>query len=214
MQSDESRFEAVFHDHFDAVLRFALARADPDAAKDVAAETFMVAWQALDRLPPEPRGWLIAVARNKVADHYRAGERREALISRIAQIFPESSADPSGTALGMDSVSVAFHTLRRSDQEVLRLLAWDRVPLRQAGSIGHIGGAMNGTILIRPMRVQRPWPGAPLIQSWPPGCWPVGPERQLDPYLRTGSYRRGGSGSSTSAAHPASTRARIAGARC
>lgn len=125
MQSEENRFEAVFRDHFDAVLRFALARADPDAARDVAAETFMAAWQAFDRLPPEPRGWLIAVARNKVADHYRAGERREVLVSRIAQIFPASSADQSDTALELGPVSVAFHSLNRADQEVLRLLAWD-----------------------------------------------------------------------------------------
>lgn len=125
MQSAESRFEAVFHGHFDAVLRFALARADPDTAKDITAETFMAAWQALDRLPAEPRGWLIAVARNKMADHYRAGERRVALISRISEIFPESSADPAAMALELDPVSVALHSLRRPDQEVLRLLAWD-----------------------------------------------------------------------------------------
>lgn len=112
VQSDESRFEAVFREHFDAGLRFALARADSAAAKDAAAETFMAAWQALDRLPPDPRGWLIAVARNKVADHYRAGERRAALISRISEIFPESSADPAATTLELDPGSLSR---RRTD---------------------------------------------------------------------------------------------------
>ena len=68
----QQRFEAIFVAHFDSVLRFALGRAQPDVAQDAVAETFTAAWRALDDLPTEPRPWLLAVARRKLADHYRA----------------------------------------------------------------------------------------------------------------------------------------------
>lgn len=39
------RFEMLYRQHFRAVLRYALARLEPESAKDVTAETFLIAWR-------------------------------------------------------------------------------------------------------------------------------------------------------------------------
>src|SRR2546423_158376 len=45
------RFEALFHQHADAVLAYAIRRSDADTAEEVVAETFAVAWRRLDVVP-------------------------------------------------------------------------------------------------------------------------------------------------------------------
>jgi RNA polymerase sigma-70 factor (ECF subfamily) len=49
--ADRERFELLYRQHFRRVLGYSLARLEPERAKDVAAETFLVAWR---RLPDEP----------------------------------------------------------------------------------------------------------------------------------------------------------------
>lgn len=59
------QFSDLYQGHYDAVLRYALRRTDPEAARDVAAETFLVAWRRLDVVPPDDGQvgpWLYGVA--------------------------------------------------------------------------------------------------------------------------------------------------------
>src|SRR5579875_1037709 len=83
MADDRERFERIYRENFRAVLRFAALRIDRERAKDVAAETFLVAWRRLDDVPPEPRAWLLGVARKVIAGQYRTETRREALALRL-----------------------------------------------------------------------------------------------------------------------------------
>ena len=73
-QSREARFTRLYDAHYSAVRAYAWRR-EPDAADDVVAETFMLAWQRLERVPAEPLPWLIGVARNVRLNRQR-GERR------------------------------------------------------------------------------------------------------------------------------------------
>ncbi len=50
----EVRFDALYRAHYGAVLRYAARRADPETARDVVAETFLVAWRRLSAVPAEP----------------------------------------------------------------------------------------------------------------------------------------------------------------
>ncbi len=51
----ERAFRALYADHFDAVLGFALRRVDrAEDAGDVTADTFLVAWRRLAHVPPGP----------------------------------------------------------------------------------------------------------------------------------------------------------------
>ena len=54
MDGEAARFEALFAHTYDRVLAYALARADVDTAKEVAAEVFLVAWRRRAELPAEP----------------------------------------------------------------------------------------------------------------------------------------------------------------
>src|ERR1700687_3647261 len=58
-----ARFERIFRDEYDAVLAYAVIRADVELAKDAAAQTFLVAWRRRDELPDPPRAWLFGVTR-------------------------------------------------------------------------------------------------------------------------------------------------------
>ena len=134
-EDPKQRFEAIFNAHFDSVLRFALARAQPEVAQDAVAETFTAAWRGLDDLPSEPRPWLLAVARRKLADHYRAAGRREALHTALSTLPAVDATDPAEIVAEHSKVRGAFAVLRPADQEVLRLLAWDGLSRAEAAEV-------------------------------------------------------------------------------
>ena len=70
-QAREARFTHIYDAHYSAVRAYAWRRR-PDAADDVVAETFTVAWRRLDDVPPEALPWLIGVARKVLHNLRRA----------------------------------------------------------------------------------------------------------------------------------------------
>nr|WP_253945719.1 sigma-70 family RNA polymerase sigma factor [Nocardioides sp. zg-DK7169] len=70
-----ARFEALYRQEADGILRYLRYRVGPDA-EDLVAETFSIAWQKLPHLPDPPRPWLLATARRVSANHLRARRRR------------------------------------------------------------------------------------------------------------------------------------------
>jgi RNA polymerase sigma-70 factor, ECF subfamily len=137
MGDDRERFERIYRENFRAVLRFALARIDPDRAKDVAAETFFVAWRRLDDIPAEPRPWLFGVARRVIAGQFRSEARREALAVRMegTQGRESEPADLAGLLADRDEVLAAFSMLGERDRDVLRLVAWDGLEAAEAADV-------------------------------------------------------------------------------
>lgn len=67
--------------HGDALLRYALARVvDRSIAEDLVQETLLSAWRGREAFDGgcEPRTWLVAILKRRIADHYRRqGRRRE-----------------------------------------------------------------------------------------------------------------------------------------
>jgi RNA polymerase sigma factor (sigma-70 family) len=129
MADDRERFERIYRENFRPVLRFAAARIDPERAKDVAAETFLVAWRRLHEIPDEPRAWLLGVARKVIAGQFRSEARRGALAERLqsAGVRDGSTADLAGALAERDEVLAAFAALGERDREALRLAAWDEL---------------------------------------------------------------------------------------
>ena len=131
--SDAARFEAVFEAHHRRVLAYALRRTDsPADAEDVVAETFAVGWRRVEDLPELDRAltWLLAVARRVAANQRRGARRRGGLFARLrAQPVAQPAADLNTPALD------ALSRLRRDDQELLRLLAWDGLSQAEAGEV-------------------------------------------------------------------------------
>lgn len=74
------------------VYGYLMARcADRALAEDLTAETFLAA--ASSRQHPISVGWLIGVARHKLADHWRGEARRQRLLEAVGQTTSESD-DP------------------------------------------------------------------------------------------------------------------------
>jgi len=137
MADDRERFERLYRENFRTVLRFAAARIDAERAKDVAAETFLVAWRRLDDVPAEPRPWLLGVARRVIAGQFRSETRREALAARLAGAHGRDGAPRDlAAALGdRDEVLAAFAALGERDREVLGLVAWDGLSSEEAADV-------------------------------------------------------------------------------
>jgi RNA polymerase sigma-70 factor, ECF subfamily len=155
-EHDVERFEALYREHFRGVLGYALARLEPERAKDAAAETFMVAWRRLNEVPAEPAAWLFGVARKVVAEQFRADSRRAALAERLAspgwQQRPAHPADPADQVAQRDAALAALARLSEPDREVLTLLAWHGLT---AGQAAQVLGLSNLSFAVRLHRARR-----------------------------------------------------------
>lgn len=149
---EQRRFERLFHEHYDAVLAYALLRTDPDGAKDAAAQTFLVAWRRRAEIPEWVRPWLLGVARRTLADQRRASARRGNLTSRLSTVGPGPDPDPAEQVVDADGVIAAFLQLREADREVLRLVAWDRLTPTDAA---RVLGCSKPTFAVRLSRARR-----------------------------------------------------------
>lgn len=132
MSPDEERFRALYRDHFRPLLAYAVRRvAEPADAADVVAETFLVAWRRLDQAPfgPQARPWLYGVARRVLANHHRGRQRRLRLADRLGEQLRVAVPEPAGAR--ELAVHEALATLSETDQEVLRLSAWEQLEPRE-----------------------------------------------------------------------------------
>jgi RNA polymerase sigma factor (sigma-70 family) len=125
-RQSERRFDEIYQRHREDVIVYVRRRAAPDAVEDIVAETFLVCWRKLADVPREPLPWLYAVARKTLANHHRASARRDA-VAAVSQ--PEDAFLPIEHD---DVLATAFARLAEADREVLRLIAWEQLSLREA----------------------------------------------------------------------------------
>ena len=127
-QPAEERFQEIYRRHRGAVAAYARRRLSGDAAEDVVAETFLVCWRKLERVPDEPLPWLYAVARRTVANQRRSAARQAmpGVVETAAYAVPLEGDPVLGAALSR---------LSERDQEVLRLVAWEGLSLREAATV-------------------------------------------------------------------------------
>jgi RNA polymerase sigma-70 factor (ECF subfamily) len=131
----ERRFSALFEDTYPAVRRYAYNRglqgADVD---DLIADVFTVAWRRLDKVPTDdPVPWLLGVARNHWRNLLRRNRRDRELVLRVVP-SPEAP-DHEISPFSAEEIRAGLATLSESDQEVLRLVAWDGLTPQQAAKV-------------------------------------------------------------------------------
>jgi RNA polymerase sigma-70 factor (ECF subfamily) len=125
----------MFRVTYERVYAYALRRADRADAEDVVAETFAVAWRRFEMIPSDPLPWLYAVARRALANSHRSGRRRARLAKRIASETPPSwTVEPDPGERLEDAVVMrsALRALRRTDREMLMLVAWEGLDSERA----------------------------------------------------------------------------------
>jgi DNA-directed RNA polymerase specialized sigma24 family protein len=125
--SRDAHFRAVYDGNLAEVNAYVRRRAAEDAVEDIVADVFLVCWKKLEQVPTEPLPWLYAVARKRLANHYRHRARQAvALPSRAVVGEVPLPSDPI--------LALAFGRLAETDREVLRLVAWEQLTLRQAAA--------------------------------------------------------------------------------
>jgi RNA polymerase sigma-70 factor (ECF subfamily) len=145
-------FEELYTRHAGAVRGYAMRRCDPETADDVVADVFLVAWRRREALPEEPLPWLLGTARRVLANHARGQSRRGRLLDRLAA--EPSTIAPPLTASGPESarLDAALASLHEQDRELLLLMAWERLELRQAAEVL---GVRPNTLAVRLHRARR-----------------------------------------------------------
>src|SRR4051794_38866283 len=112
--ADDERFRRLYASHAGDVVRYALRRVStPDAAEDVAAETFAVAWRRRAEAPDDPLPWLYRIAWNVIAHERRAARRRAALVGRLAA----QPLAPAAAPASLEPLLAALARLSERDRE-------------------------------------------------------------------------------------------------
>lgn len=126
------RFANLYAAHYGAVHAYGSRRVGPDAADEIAAETFMVAWRRFDQVPTEPLPWLYGVARNIVLRHRAKTGRYLQTLEALqrAPITAPDIADDHDPGLW-----TAWAELRDGDREVLALIAWEELSVAEAARV-------------------------------------------------------------------------------
>jgi RNA polymerase sigma factor (sigma-70 family) len=134
------RFTALYRAHYAPVLRYACRRADPELARDVAAETFLVAWRRIASVPADPAQalpWLYGVARLVLANSDRSRRRCDHLTLRLvhaAEPGAGQAPDLADAVTERARLRQALERLPATDQEALRLVGWEELDLAGAAA--------------------------------------------------------------------------------
>ncbi|HLF61506.1 MAG TPA: sigma-70 family RNA polymerase sigma factor [Acidimicrobiia bacterium] len=136
----DQRFESLFRTHHQAVLSYCRRRMAATDAEDVAADVFAVAWRRLDDIPEgeAAKAWLMAVAYMTIGNHRRGSTRRLSLGDKLAaQRGGEPETPETRVASSEEDLRLltSLEKLRASDQEILKLVAWDKVSHAQIATV-------------------------------------------------------------------------------
>jgi RNA polymerase sigma factor (sigma-70 family) len=136
MTEDGERFDALYREHYDAVERYVRRRVDDAVTGDVVAEIFTVAWRRIREVPRvDTQLWLFGVGRHVIANATRGSGRAYRLIEKVAANTATHEDDHADDVVTRLSVATAFDRLSPADQEVLRLVVWEGLTLRQAAVV-------------------------------------------------------------------------------
>ena len=158
--TDPERFAEIFHRHWAEIHRYVTHRLGPEAAEDVGAETFTVAFRNRGRYDlsrTDARPWLYGIATNLIGQHRRAERRRHQLLARsgadgVSASFADSSdARVTAEQLGPRVASV-LAGLSTAERDLLLLIAWADLTYEEAAEAL---GVPMGTVRSRLHRVRK-----------------------------------------------------------
>jgi RNA polymerase sigma-70 factor (ECF subfamily) len=165
------RFEALFRANAGAVRTYVCRRYGVDAADDVVADVFVVAWRRLGDVPDDALPWLLGVARKVLANRRRGEARQHALLARVRSERVEAMPASGAQSDVGESVLRVLSRMREGDREALLLVAWEGLSAAQAANV--LGVSPN-TFAARLSRARRRFavalaaePGQPDRQPWP-----------------------------------------------
>lgn len=125
---------AVFrevHDRFYGhVLAYCRRRARADDVDDAVAEVFLTVWRKFNEVPPGDQAlpWLYGVAYRVLTHQWRSNFRRHRLAEKLSSLSAPAIGIPDDVIVQRREARqllTALAALNRTDQEILRLAAWE-----------------------------------------------------------------------------------------
>ena len=142
-------FRGVYRRHYPDVVRYGLRRLDGmAAAEELAQEVFLVAWRRRSEVPARTLPWLYGVARRLLANHWRA----QRAVPPSAELTEAVGSDRHDGIVRLMDVRAALGRLSEDDREILRLVGWEQLSLREAALVLGCGPA---TARVRLHRARR-----------------------------------------------------------
>jgi RNA polymerase sigma-70 factor (ECF subfamily) len=145
--SERERFDELWSKFAGSIYAYAARRVGRVDADEIVADVFGVAWRRINEMPDHPLPWLYGVGRNVIREHYRSEQRRARLQESLDQQWMTASGFDR-----MPAILEALLDLDDSDQEVLRLVAWEQLSPQEAAQVLGIKGA---TFRMRLTRARR-----------------------------------------------------------
>jgi RNA polymerase sigma-70 factor (ECF subfamily) len=155
---DPARFKLVFDRHAGAVYRYLYRRVGQDAVEELAADTFVTAFDLRDRFQADDAlPWLYGIARNVVRRHRRTERRRERAHTRAGSLVAAETTDDLiedrlDAAAAAPQLFAALQRLEPGDREVLLLFAWEELSYQEIAASLDIA---MGTVASRLNRARR-----------------------------------------------------------
>lgn len=148
----ERRFTAIYDECRQRVWAYAVSRAGRQAADEVVAETFAIAWRRLADVPDPALPWLLGVARNVLRDGHRAQVRRESFTTELGRWTAHPAGDIAEEVAERLAVLRAMAALPDGDREILILIAWQGLTPREAA---RVVGCSPAALRVRLHRARR-----------------------------------------------------------
>ncbi|MET9063832.1 RNA polymerase sigma factor [Streptosporangium sandarakinum] len=157
---DPEWFAGIFDRYVRQIHRYAARRLGTQAADDIAAETFLIAFRrraSYDLTQRLARPWLYGIATRLIARHRRGEERFLRALCRTGQDpLPEPMADAVVDRVAAQEkdrvLAGALAGLSRGDRDVLLLVAWGDLSYEE---VAEALGIPVGTVRSRLHRARR-----------------------------------------------------------
>jgi RNA polymerase sigma factor (sigma-70 family) len=152
---ESEHFAVLFRRHAPEIQRYVVRRLGADAAEDVVAETFLIAFRQRERYDlsrADARPWLYGIATNLVGRHRRSEIRAyRALVRTGCDPVTEPFTDQVDAAVSAASTSrrlaAALVRLAAGQRDALLLVAWGGLTYEQAAlSLGVPVGTVRSRI--------------------------------------------------------------------
>lgn len=138
---EPDRFAAIFDRYYSEIHGYASRRLGGGLADDVAAETFLIAFDkraSYDVSRADARPWLYGIASNLIARRRRAEERQ---YRALAKAGPESPVEDHADRVAGEvdagarrpGLARALAKIAGGDRDVLLLVAWAELTSEEAG---------------------------------------------------------------------------------
>jgi RNA polymerase sigma factor (sigma-70 family) len=152
---EPEQFTVLFRRHAPHIQRYVVRRLGQDAADDIVAETFLLAFRhrdSYDQTRADARPWLYGIATNLISRHCRAEVRMYRALARtgadpVMEPFTDRVDDRVSASTASRRLAAALARLPDEHRDALLLVVWGNLSYEQvAAALGVPVGTVRSRI--------------------------------------------------------------------